>query len=97
MSFESGKNTIKGRNGSGKTSIKNAFEWLMYQNVDNIIPNKENKEILGLETEVEADFLINGSIYNFRRTRKDSFDKTTGNKKYCYVPSEVWYNTPKRR
>lgn len=81
LSFESGKNTIKGRNGSGKTSIKNAFEWLMYQNVDNIIPNKENKEILGLETEVEADFLINGSIYNFRRTRKDSFDKTTGNKK----------------
>lgn len=81
MAFESARTVIKGENGAGKTSVKLAYQWCLGQNVGEIIPTKQNKEIKGLETKVELVLEINGSDYTIVRTRTDSIDKNTGNKK----------------
>lgn len=81
MAFEPTRTVIKGENGAGKTSVKLAYQWCLGQNVGEIIPTKQNKEIKGLETKVELVLEINGSDYTIVRTRTDSIDKNTGNKK----------------
>lgn len=81
MAFKPTRTVIKGENGAGKTSIKLAYQWCLGQNVGEIIPTKQNKEIKGLETRVELILEINGSDYTIVRTRTDSIDKNTGNKK----------------
>ena len=43
---------IKGKNGSGKTSIKKAYFWCLGAEVGDVIPCKDNKEIPNLEIEV---------------------------------------------
>ena len=72
---------ISGENGSGKTTIKKAYQWVLCQNIADIIPTKDNKEISNLETSVEIVLEVNGSDYLIKRTRTDDIDKKTGNKK----------------
>lgn len=77
VSFEDGSNKIEAQNGEGKTTIKNAWEWVLCQNVDDIIPNLNNTEIPGLTTSVEIEILVNDIKYVLARERKDKLD---GNK-----------------
>lgn len=79
--FETDITVIKGENGSGKTTIKKAYQWALCQNIADIIPTKDNKEISNLETSVEIVLEVNGSDYLIKRTRTDDIDKKTGNKK----------------
>ena len=79
--FETDITVIKGENGSGKTTIKKAYQWALCQNIADIIPTKDNKEIANLETSVEIVLEVNGSDYLIKRTRTDDIDKKTGNKK----------------
>jgi DNA repair exonuclease SbcCD ATPase subunit len=78
--FDEKITTIKGENGSGKTTIKNAFEWLLCQNVADVLPMLNNKEIPNLTTSVIATFNINGYDYCFERESKGKYvlNKETG-------------------
>lgn len=80
FTFNSDLTTIKGENGSGKTTIKNAFEWLLCQNVADILPMLNNKEIPNLTTSVSAVFTINEYDYTLQRESKGKYtlNKETG-------------------
>lgn len=80
FTFDKDLTIISAENGAGKTSVKNAFEWLLCQNVADILPTLNNKEIPNLITSVSANFEINGYNYNFERQSKGKYilNKETG-------------------
>lgn len=80
FTFDKDLTIISAENGAGKTSIKNAFEWLLCQNVADILPTLNNKEIPNLITSVSANLEINGYNYNFERQSKGKYilNKETG-------------------
>ncbi len=67
-------------NGSGKSTIKNAFEWILCQNVADVLPKLDNKEIPNLITSVSATISVNGVDYNLTRESKGKYllNKDTG-------------------
>lgn len=71
--------SIKGKNGSGKSSIKKAFFWCLGAEVGDVIPCKDNKEIPNLEIEVELKMKIEDVEYSLRRVQKEKYktDKET--------------------
>lgn len=71
--FDDKETKIIGENGSGKTTVKNAFEWLLCQNVTDVLPMLNNKEIPNLVTNVEAILEINGFTYCLARTSKGKY------------------------
>ena len=73
MNFDEKENKIAGENGSGKSTIKNAFEWLLCQNVADVLPMLNNKEIPNLTTNVVATLEINGFEYKLSRTSKGKY------------------------
>ena len=74
MEFESGANEISAQNGSGKTSLKNAYEWLLCQNVQEIYPKFNNEELHNISrTSVEAVFDIDGNEYTLKRESESKF------------------------
>lgn len=73
ISFNARENKISGENGSGKSTIKNAFEWLLCQNVADVLPMLNNKEIPNLVTSVEATLEINGFDYKLARISKGKY------------------------
>ena len=77
---------IYGSNGAGKTSIKNAWEWVLGQKVSEYIPNLNNKE-LNVETSVEADIVIDEYNYKLKRVSKPKFSggEKTGNELLYYI------------
>lgn len=75
--FDPKETKLYGKNGEGKTTLKEAWQWVLCQNIDGVVPNINNKEIVGLTTAVEAVLGINGVDYTLARERKDKFD---GNK-----------------
>lgn len=91
FSFNDDLTTIKAENGAGKSSIKNAFEWLLCQNVSDVLPMLNNKEIPKLVTHVSAIFNINGYDYKFERESKGKYtlNKTTG--QTAKVSNESFY------
>lgn len=80
FSFDDNLTTISAENGAGKTTIKNAFEWLLCQNVQDVLPMLNNKEIPNLTTSVSATFNINDYDYIFQRESKGKYvlNKETG-------------------
>ena len=78
--FSENETTIKAENGAGKSTIKNAFEWVLCQNVADVLPMLNNKEIPNLTTLVSATFNINGYDYVFQRESKGKYtlNKETG-------------------
>lgn len=80
FSFDEDLTTIEAQNGEGKSSIKNAFEWLLCQNVQDVLPMLNNKEIPNLTTHVSAIFNINGYDYKFERYSNSEYtlNKETG-------------------
>ena len=74
--------TISAKNGRGKTSIKKAWEWLLCQNVPNIIPNIDGVDI-NETTSVKATLTINDIDYVLERQNIPEFNSDrikTGNK-----------------
>lgn len=80
ISFDRELTTICAENGAGKSSIKNAFEWLLCQNVTDVLPMLNNKEIPNLTTAVSATIVINGYDYLFERESRGKYtlNKETG-------------------
>lgn len=77
IDFNEKETIIKASNGCGKTTIKNAWEWVLGQQVAEFIPKLNNKE-LECETKVTAIMSINGYDYEFMRTCKPKY--TAGRK-----------------
>lgn len=71
--FTDGLNKISGKNGSGKSSIKNAWEWVLCQNVSDILPTLNNREIPQLDTTVEVEIDVNGMTYHLKRESKGKY------------------------
>lgn len=66
-------NKISAENGSGKTTIKYAWEWVLGQNTPDVLPTLNNKEIQDLETSVEAIVNIEGYDYILKRISKGKY------------------------
>ena len=81
LTFNADKTTICGENGSGKSSIMYAWEWLLSQNVSNVLPMLNNKEVPNLVTSVVAEVEINNITYTFKRESKGKYvgDKKISN------------------
>lgn len=82
ISFDDGINKIYASNGRGKTSIKNAWEWILCQNIPDIIPSLNQKELPDLITSVEVTIIVNDLEYILKRESKPKYtkDRETGAK-----------------
>lgn len=76
---------ISGRNASGKTTIYDAFLWLLFGKDSAgsatfaFKPlDAEGNEIHNLETSVEAEILVDGAPYNLQRTSTEKWTKPRG-------------------
>lgn len=82
IDFNEDVTKIYGANGSGKTTIKNAWEWGLCRTVGDYLPNLNNKEIPDLVTSVEITLLVNDMDYVIKRESKSKYNKDhikTGN------------------
>lgn len=80
---------IKGRNESGKSSVMNAFLWLLtgydeedrlnYNLFDNTVEQTYENAI---PASVEAVFEVNGNEYTFKKTAKQGWSRSRGNSEY---------------
>lgn len=71
-----------GANGSGKTTIKNAWEWALCRNIGDYLPNLNNQEVPDLVTSVEVTLNVNDLEYVIKRENKSKYNKDhikTGN------------------
>lgn len=71
-----------GANGSGKTTIKNAWEWALCRNIGDYLPNLNNQEVPDLVTSVEVTLNVNDLEYVIKRESKSKYNKDhikTGN------------------
>lgn len=87
LSFEFGadNNEIYGRNGSGKTTVYDSFLWLLFAKDSNGDSDFEihpldgyGQKIMGLDTSVEAVFLLNGYEVVIRKELKERWVKKRG-------------------
>lgn len=80
---------IKGRNESGKSSVMNAFLWLLtgydeedrlnYNLFDNTVEQTYENAV---PASVEAVFDVNGNVYTFKRTAKQGWSRPRGKSEY---------------
>lgn len=88
VEFNDNETKIFAPNGSGKTSIKEAWEWVLGQNIEDFIPSLNNKEIPNLITIVEANIVVNDLEYSLKRENKPEYNREgikTGNKGCFYI------------
>ena len=87
IEFSDRETTISGENGTGKTSVLDAFIWLLFGKDStgrsdinfNIKPLDENgKPILRLEIEVTAVLLVNSNEVTLQRTYLEKWEKPRG-------------------
>lgn len=82
--FGSEQETIAAENGQGKTTLRDAWFWLLGFNVNDIIPSRDNKEIPNLDIVVTAEVSITDTTgeckYTFSREQKEvrKTNKDTG-------------------
>ena len=89
--FDEKQTKLFGENGSGKTTIQNAFKWVLLQNVADVLPMLNNKEIPNLVTSVEAILEINGFEYKLSRTSKGKYQLNQETGKMNKVTNENSY------
>lgn len=88
LSFNDNITKIFAENGSGKTTIKIAWEWVLGKNITGYIPEINFKEIPNLETSVEINLSIDNYNYNLKRINKQKYDKAgnkTGNENIYFI------------
>ena len=97
--------TIAGRNGTGKTSVCDAFLWLLFGKDSagthtDVKPRAVNGErVNGVETEVEAVLCVDGEELTLRRQWHEVWtkDPTLGEKVYTRDETLCWVNgVPKK-
>ncbi len=79
--FDKTKETIMAENGQGKTTLKDAFFWVLgFNHIGNVIPSKDNKEIPNLEIKATLILDIDGVEYVLDRTQREVWktNKDTG-------------------
>lgn len=89
--FDEKQTKLFGENGSGKTTIQNAFKWVLLQNVADVLPMLNNKEIPNLVTSVEATLEINGFEYKLSRTSKGKYQLSQDTGKMNKITNENSY------
>lgn len=89
--FDEKQTKLFGENGSGKTTIQNAFKWVLLQNVADVLPMLNNKEIPNLVTSVEATLEINGFEYKLSRTSKGKYQLSQETGKMNKITNENSY------
>ena len=77
FTFNDKLNRIEGANGAGKSTVMYAFEWLLCQNVPDVLPHINKKEIPNLTTRVTATLSINGYDYILERSNKGKYKQDT--------------------
>lgn len=80
--FDEKTNVIYAQNGEGKSTIKNAWEWCLCQQVDNYLPSLNNEEIPDLVTSVQITLSVNETEYVLCRESKGKYitNSDTGKK-----------------
>ena len=85
VAFNEGRTTVSGGNGTGKTTIADAFHWLLFgknskgQTDFEIKTYDENGDIMHrLEHSVEGVFSVNGSSLTLRRVYSEKWVKPRG-------------------
>ena len=91
ITFDEKQTKLFGENGSGKTTIQNAFKWVLLQNVADVLPMLNNKEIPNLVTSVEAILEINGFEYKLSRTSKGKYQLSQETGKMNKITNENSY------
>lgn len=93
---------ISGANGTGKTTIPDAFCWVLY-NKDSRgnAPGSDNfrekpvdangQEIHNLETSVELRCLLDGKAFNLKRTQRENWVKKRGNAEASFQGNTSFY------
>lgn len=74
-SFNADVTKFYGSNGSGKSTIKNAWEWALCRNVSDYLPNINNQEVPNLITSVIVNILVNDLHYELCRESKPKYGK----------------------
>lgn len=97
--FFSSREEISAENGQGKTTLRDAWFWLLGFNVSDVIPCKDNKEIPNLEIKVEAEVSITVPTGEFtytltrvqkelRKTNKDTgIEEKVSNESTYFIDS----------
>lgn len=88
ISFDEKITKIYGKNGSGKSTVKNAWEWVLGQNIKDYLPNLNNEELPDLITSVEIKLLVNDLEYTLTRKSKPKYNKEhikTGNETEYWI------------
>lgn len=96
---------IYGANGTGKTTIFDAFTWLLFGKTSEERANFSPKTITAegaahnLEHSVECDIEVNGDVMTFKRSFHEVYKKTRGNAKAVLSghTTDYWINgVPKK-
>lgn len=104
--FESKNATIFGDNATGKTSLKNAFMWLLFNKNSHGLtkfgfrPKDENGDLEhGLTTSVEATFLAGDTPITLKRAVSEKVSTVRGTNTRTYKDVSEWYvnNVPKKK
>lgn len=105
IDFEDTETHIFGMNGSGKTSIPDAFCWVLYnKDSHGNAPGSDNfrekplddtgHEVHNLETVVELICLLDGKAFNLKRAQRENWVKKRGSANPVYQgnASTYWIN-----
>ena len=92
LDFDEKLNSIKGSNGTGKTTVKEAYLWVLGNEYTNIIPSENNREIPNLKISVEIKLNCGDYSYSLCRVQQETYktNKETnekekkGNESYYY-------------
>lgn len=103
--FDSKRTEIRGANGTGKTTIADAFTWLLFnKNSHGDAPGSDNfrekpldengNEIHNLDTTVEINCTLDGQRFDLKRTQSENWVKKRGNAEATFQGnvSTYWIN-----
>ena len=97
---------VRGDNATGKTTIKNAFMWMLFNKNSKgntkfgFKPrDNEGNNIHGLETSVEGNFTINGKPKSFKRSVTEKVSTIRGTNTKSYKDVAEWFvdGVPKKK
>lgn len=88
--FDEIENELVASNGNGKSTVKYAWQWVLCQNVPDVLPMLNNKEIPDLVTSVELLININNVDYTFKRESKGKY-RVNENNIACKIANENSY------